>query len=156
MTIGAFNYDLLLIVAIRLRSILSLRDSSFGPMIARISSSSREWFNAESKLPADALRIEDESSGDLLRKETLSRLDAKKLSDSSSNCWVLVLLFGGKGGGVPDELFSSEKHTFVLRTNYINLLIFINIINYRLIVDRKRRSNLPVGKRRFRRWTGIP
>jgi len=103
------------IVAMRLRSILSFKDSSFGPIIARISSSSREWFRAESKLPADALRSDDESSGDRLRRDTLSRLDAKRPSDSSRSCWVLVLLFGGNGGGVPDELFSSDKHTFVLR-----------------------------------------
>lgn len=99
----------------RLRSILSFKDSSFGPIIARISSSSREWFRAESKLPADALRRDDESSGDRLRRDTLSRLDAKRPSDSSRSCWVLVLLFGGNGGGVPEELFSSDKHTFVLQ-----------------------------------------
>lgn len=99
----------------RLRSILSFKDSSFGPIIARISSSSREWFRAESKLPADALRRDDESSGDRLRRDTRSRLDARRPSDSSRSCWVFVLLFGGNGGGVPEELFSSDKHTFVLR-----------------------------------------
>jgi len=103
------------IVAMRLRSILSFKDSSFGPIIARISSSSREWFRAESKLPADALRSDDESSGDRLRRDTLSRLDARRPSDSSRSCWVRVLLFGGNGGGVPEELFSSDKHTFVLQ-----------------------------------------
>lgn len=103
------------IVAMRLRSILSFKDSSFGPIIARISSSSREWFRAESKLPAEALRRDDESSGDRLRRDTLSRLDARRPSDSSRSCWVLVLLFGGNGGGVPEELFSSDKHTFVLQ-----------------------------------------
>lgn len=105
------------IVAMRLRSILSFKDSSFGPIIARISSSSREWFRAESKLPADALRSDDESSGDRLRRDTLSRLDARRPSDSSRSCCVLVLLFGGNGGGVPEELFSSDKHTFVLQGN---------------------------------------
>jgi len=110
----------------RLRSILSFKDSSFGPIIARISSSSREWFRAESKLPADALRRDDESSGDRLRRDTLSRLDARRPSDSSRSCWVLILLFGGNGGGVPEELFSSDKHTFVLQgieRFYVQLLV---------------------------------
>lgn len=41
------------------------------PIMARISSSSREWFSTESRLPALAERRELESSGDFERRETL-------------------------------------------------------------------------------------
>lgn len=150
----------------RLRSILSFRDSSFGPMIARISSSSREWFRAESKLPADALRRDDESSGDRLRRETPSRLDAKRPSDSSSNCWALVLRFGGNGGGVPEELFSSDRHTLVLE--FINGELVSDGLIYGVIISAtndksacnvtvyKKLRKLPLGEWWFWGWTRIP
>jgi hypothetical protein len=101
-------------VAMRLRSMLSLKDSSLGPMMARISSSSREWLSAESRLPADALRRDEESSGERLRSETRSRLVARApVSASRSSwwsCWARVRLLGGRGGGVvPDELLSSDR-----------------------------------------------
>lgn len=53
-----------------------------------ISSSSREWFSTESKLPADALSSDEVSSGDLLR-----RLMESKLAASPDTCAApLVLL----------------------------------------------------------------
>lgn len=145
------NDDLPWIVAIRLRSMLSLKLSSLGPMIARISSSSLEWLRAESKLPAEALNNDEESSGERLRNDMRSRLDARMLlvsqhasrSSSSWLCWddseVLCCLcscwrtrrLGGSGGGVPPNelLLSSERQRF-LKIYSSLLLIKANLIGF--------------------------
>lgn len=125
------NNDVPWIVAIRLRSMLSLKLSSLGPMMALISSSSLEWLSAESKLPAEALSKDDESSGERLRRDMRSRLEARMLLDSqhvsrSSSSWLCwddnevwccfcscwrTLRLGGRGGGVPPNelLLSSDR-----------------------------------------------
>jgi hypothetical protein len=64
--------------------------SSVGSISTCISSSSREWFSTESKLPAEALSSDEVSSGDLLRRLIRSKLAVSP--DTRPPPLVLLLL----------------------------------------------------------------
>lgn len=81
---NGWNYFMLHSLCVRMSA------SSVGSISTCISSSSREWFSTESKLPAEALNSDEVSSGDLLRRLMRSKLAVSP--DTRPPPLVLLLL----------------------------------------------------------------